>query len=57
MEVATEAATLLDSVEKCTFLIVALVMQHTFGIILPVSKLRKKEWDIFAVIELSGGSW
>jgi len=34
-------------------LIAALVMQHTSGIILPVSKLlQKKELDIFAVIEL-----
>jgi len=52
-EVATKAATLLNSVQKCTFLIAALVMQHTSGIILPVSKLlQKKELDIFAVIEL-----
>ena len=34
-------------------LIAALVMQHTFGVILPVSKLlEKKELDIFAVIQL-----
>jgi len=53
VEVATKAATLLNSVQKCTFLIAALVMQHTSGIILPVSKLlQKKELDIFAVIEL-----
>ena len=53
MEIATKAATLLNSVQKCTFLITALVMQHTSGIILPVSKLlQKKELDIFAVIEL-----
>ena len=51
--VATKAATLLKSVQKCTFSIAALVMQHTSGIILPVSKLlQKKELDIFAVIEL-----
>jgi len=53
VEVATKAATLLNSVQKCTFLIAALVMQHTSGIILPVSKLlQKKELDIFVVIEL-----
>jgi len=53
VEVATKAATLLNSVQKCTFLIAALVLQHTSGIILPVSKLlQKKELDIFAVIEL-----
>jgi len=53
VEVATKAATLLNSVQKCTFLIAALVMQHTSGIILSVSKLlQKKELDIFAVIEL-----
>ena len=53
VEVATKAATLLNSVHKCTFLIAALVMQHTSGIFLPVSKLlQKKELDIFAVIEL-----
>ena len=53
VEVATKAATLLNSVQKCTFLIAALVMQNTSGIILPVSKLlQKKELDIFAVIEL-----
>ena len=53
VEVVTKAATLLNSVQKCTFLIAALVMQHTSGIILPVSKLlKKKELDIFAVIEL-----
>ena len=53
VEVATKAATLLNSVQKCTFLIAALVMQHTSGIILPVSKLlQKKELDILAVIEL-----
>ena len=53
VEVATKAATFLNSVQKCTFLIAALVMQHTSGIILPVSKLlQKKELDIFAVIEL-----
>ena len=54
MEVATKAATLLNSAQKRTFLIAALVvMQHTSGIILPVSKLlQKKELDIFAVIEL-----
>ena len=51
VEVATEATTLLNSVQKCTFLIVALVMQHTSGIILPVSKLlQKKELNIFVVI-------
>ena len=43
VKVATKAATLLNSVQKCTFLIAALVMQHTSGIILPVSKpLQKK---------------
>jgi len=53
VEVATKAATLPNSVQKCTFLIAALVMQHTSGIILRVSKLlQKKELDIFAVIEL-----
>jgi len=53
VEVATKVATLLNSVQKCTFLIAALVMQHTSGIILSVSKLlQKKELDIFAVIEL-----
>jgi len=53
VEVATKAATLLNSVQKCTFLIAALVMQHTSGIILPVSKLlQTKELDIFAVIKL-----
>jgi len=53
VEAAAKAATLLNSVQKCTFLIAALVMQHTSGIILPVSKLlQKKELDIFAVIEL-----
>jgi len=53
VEVATKAATLLNSVQKCTFLIAALAMQHTSGIILPVSKLlQKKELDIFAVTEL-----
>ena len=53
VEVATKAATLLNSVLKCTFLIAALVMQHTSGIILPVSKvLQKKELYIFAVIVL-----
>ena len=53
VEVATKAATLLNSVQKCTFLIAALVMQHASGIILPVSKLlQTKELDIFAVIEL-----
>ena len=53
VEIATKAATLRNSVQKCTFLIAALVMQHTSGIILPVSKLlRKKESDIFAVIQL-----
>ena len=57
MEVATKAAAcsiqLAQKIQKCTFLIAALVMQHTSGIILPVSKLQqKKELDIFAVIEL-----
>jgi len=53
VQVATKAATLLNSVQKCTFLIAALVKQHTSGIILPVSKLlQKKEMDIFVVIEL-----
>jgi len=53
VEVATKAATLLNSVQKCTVLIAALVMQHTSSIILPVSKLlQKKQLDIFAVIEL-----
>jgi len=36
VEVATKAATLLNSVQKCTFLIAALVTQHTSGIILPM---------------------
>jgi len=55
VDVATKAATLLNSAQKCTFLIAALVMQHTSGIILPVSELlQKKELlDIFAVIELN----
>ena len=53
VEVAAKAATLHNSVQKCTFLITALVMLHTSGIILPVSKLlQKKKLDIFAVIEL-----
>ena len=53
VEVATKAVTLLNFVQKCTFLIATLVMQHTSGIILPVSKLLQiKELDIFAVIEL-----
>jgi len=53
VEVATKAATLLNSVQKCTFSIVALVIHHTSGIILPVSKLlQMKELNIFAVIEL-----
>jgi len=53
VEVATKAATLFNSVQKCTFLTAALFMQRTSGIILPVSKLlQKKELDIFAVIEL-----
>jgi len=53
VEVATKAASLLNSVQKCTFLIAALVLQYTFGVILPVSKLlQKKELDTFAVIEL-----
>jgi len=53
VEDATKAATLLNSAQKCTFLIAALVMQHTSGIILPVSKLlQKKDLDIFALIEL-----
>jgi len=50
--VATKATALLNSVQKCTFLIAALLVQHTSGIILPVSKLlQKKELGIFAVIE------
>ena len=53
VEVATKTATLLNSVQKCTFLIAVLDMQHTSGIILSVSKLlQMKELDIFAVIEL-----
>jgi len=43
VKVATKAATLLNSVQKCTFLIDALVMQHTCDIILPVSKLLQKK--------------
>jgi len=58
VEVAPKAATLLRSVQKCTFLIAALVMRQTSGIILPVSKLlQKKELDIFAVIELIDSVW
>ena len=53
VEVATKAAALLNSIQKCTFLIAASVMQHTSGIVLPVSTLlQMKELDIFAVIEL-----
>ena len=44
VEVVTKAATLLNSVQKCTFLIAALVLQHTSGIILPVSKLLLNKW-------------
>ena len=36
VEVATKAATLLNSVQKCTFLIADLVMQRTSGITLHV---------------------
>jgi len=43
VEVATKAATLLNSIQKWTFLIATLVMQHTSGIILPVSKLLQKK--------------
>jgi len=43
VEVATKTATLLNAVQKCTFLIEALVMQHTSDIILPVSKLLQKK--------------
>jgi len=43
VEVATKAATFLNSVQKCTFLIAALVMQHTSGLILPASKLLQKK--------------
>jgi len=39
VEVATNAATLLNSVYKCLFLIAALVMQHTSGIILLIPLL------------------
>ena len=53
VEVVTKAAALLNSIQKCTLLIAALVMQHTSGIILLVAKLLQgKEFDIFAVIEL-----
>ena len=53
MNVATKAATLLNSVQKYTFLIAVLVMQHTSGIIVPILELlQKKELDIFAVVEL-----
>jgi len=53
VDVAIKAATLLNSVQKCTFLIAALVVHHTSGIILIVSKLlQKKELNIFAAIEL-----
>jgi len=46
VEVVTKPATLLNSVQKCTFLIAALVMQHTSDVILPVSKLlQKKQLD------------
>ena len=43
VEASTKPATLLNSVQKCTFLIAALVMHHTSGIILPVSKLLQKK--------------
>jgi len=43
VEVETKAATLLNSVQKCTFLIAALVMQHTSGTFLLVSKLLQKK--------------
>ena len=43
VEVATKVAALLNSVQKCTFLIAALVMQHTSGIILPVC-CKRKNW-------------
>ena len=43
VEVATKAVTLLNFVQKCTFLVAALVMQHTSGIILPFSKLLQKK--------------
>jgi len=43
VEVATKAATLVNSVQKYTFLIAALVIQHISGIILPVSKLLLKK--------------
>jgi len=39
VEIATKAATLLNSVDKCMFLIAALVMQHTSGIILLIPLL------------------
>jgi len=53
VEFATKVATLPNSVQKCTFLIATLVMQHISGMILPVSKLlQKKELDIFSVTEL-----
>jgi len=53
VNVATKAATLLNSVQKYTFLIAVLVMQHTSGIIVPILELlQKKELDIFAVVEL-----
>ena len=53
MEVVAKAETLLNSIQKCTFLIAVLVMQHTSGIILLVAKLLQgKEFDIFALTEL-----
>ena len=54
VEVATKAATFLNAVQKCTILIATLVVQHTSGIFLPVSKLlQRKELDVFAVIVLN----
>jgi len=53
VEVVAKAETLLNSIQKCTLLIAALVMQHTSGIILLVAKLLQgKEFDISALTEL-----
>jgi len=53
VEVATKAATLLNSVQKCTFLIAASVMYATHFWHNPACfKTAAEELDIFAVIEL-----
>lgn len=54
-QVSSKATTILNSIEKCSFVIASLVIEKFSGLFLPLSKmLQKKDMDVFLANDLIG---